>query len=86
MLTWIDASGVFAEREIQSDNWRCDLGLLEGADRFVRAEVVAKASRERLVDAFVAEFDGQELPWELTRDRLANEPIRRAISNPVFVE
>ena len=85
-LVWIDADGSFAEREIESDDWRCDLGLLEGANRFVRAEIVAKASREKLVRAFVAEFEGQELPWELTREHLANEPIRRAISNPVYID
>jgi hypothetical protein len=86
MLVWIDADGSFAEREIESDDWRCDLGLLEGANRFVRAEIVAKASRDKLVRAFVAEFEGQELPWELTREHLANEPIRRAISNPVYID
>lgn len=84
-LVWIDASGTFAEREIDTGDWRCDLGLLEGADRFVRAEIVAKASRERLVREFAAGFEGKELPWELTRERLANEPIRRAISNPVYI-
>jgi hypothetical protein len=86
MLVWIDADGSFAEREIESDDWRCDLGLLEGANRFVRAEIVAKASREKLVRAFVAEFEGRDLPWELTREQLANEPIRRAISNPVYID
>jgi hypothetical protein len=86
MLVWIDASGAFAEREIDSDDWQCDLGLLEGANRFVRAEIVARASREKLVRAFAAEFEGQGLPWELTGEQLAHEPIRRAISNPVYIE
>jgi hypothetical protein len=86
MLVWVDATGNFAEREIESDDWRCELGLLEGAARFVRAEIVARASREKLVRAFLAEFEGEGLPWELTQEQLDNEPIRRALSNPVYID
>lgn len=84
-LVWIDARGVFTETEIDSDDWRYHLGLLDGAAGFVRAEIVAKASRERLVTEFVSEFIGRPLPWDLTPDQVRNEPIRRAISNPVYV-
>jgi hypothetical protein len=84
-LAWIDAGGVFAEREIESDDWRCDLGLLESPALFVRAEIIARASRDRLVRSFTAEFPDGALPWELTAHDLATQPIRRAISNPVYV-
>ena len=86
VLVWVDTNGKFAGREIPSDDWRCELGLLGGAKRFVRAEIVASASRQRLVEEFVAEFEGKSLPWQLTPAQLASEPIRRAISNPVYIE
>jgi predicted metal-dependent phosphoesterase TrpH len=85
MLVWIDARGVFAEREIETDDWRCELGLLDGATTFVRAEIIARASRARLVAEFAAEFARGPLPWDLTADHLKSEPVRRAISNPVYV-
>lgn len=84
-LAWIDAGGVFAEREIDADDWRCDFGLIDSPARFVRAEIVARASRERLVQEFRAEFPDGTLPWGLTDHDLATQPIRRAISNPIYV-
>jgi len=85
-LVWIDARGRFDEQVIESDDWHCELGLLDGVSRFVRAEVVADASRERLVASFVAEFPDGTLPWELTREQLNTQPIRRTLSNPVYIE
>ena len=83
---WIDARGQFDARIIESDDWRCERGLLEGASRFIRAEIVAAASRERLVSAFLAEFPDGVLPWELTREQFDTQPIRRALSNSVYIE
>jgi predicted metal-dependent phosphoesterase TrpH len=85
ILAWIDAGGVFAERQIESDDWRCDMGQLESPSLFVRAEIIARASRDRLVRSFRAEFPDGALPWELTDADLAMQPIRRAISNPIYV-
>jgi predicted metal-dependent phosphoesterase TrpH len=84
-LVWIDARGVVAEREIASDDWQYDFDRPEGANTFLRAEIIAKASRDRLVAEFAAEFAGRPLPWELTAEHLNHQPIRRAISNPVYV-
>jgi predicted metal-dependent phosphoesterase TrpH len=85
-LVWIDAGGSFDERTIESDDWTCALDLAEGTSRFVRAEIVADASRERLIAEFRAEFPDRSLPWDLTEADLAAQPIRRALSNPVYIE
>lgn len=51
---------------------------------FLRAEVVADASRERLLAEFRAAFPGG-LPWGLSEAEIARQPLRRALSNPVWV-
>jgi hypothetical protein len=86
ILALIDARGTISEHEITADEWRIDLALLDGADRFIRAEVVARAGRQRLVDEFrAAVTEHGELPWQLKDSHLIDEPIRRAISNPLYV-
>ncbi|HVY51040.1 MAG TPA: CehA/McbA family metallohydrolase [Devosia sp.] len=84
-LSVIDARGPLTEIEVESDDWSADIRLDRMVTGFVRAEIVAVSSRPRLVAEFAAEFAGRPLPWDLTEDRLRNEPIRRAISNPVYV-
>ena len=84
-LVWIDASGPFAEQEIHSDDCLAELALLNGdAQKFVRAEIVAKASRNRLIDELVGHFAGQEIPAKFAQRH--DQPIRRALSNPVYIE
>jgi hypothetical protein len=86
ILALIDARGTISEHEITSDEWSLDLALLDGADTFIRAEIVARASRHRLVEEFrAAAMEQGRLPWQLTTALLADEPIRRAISNPIYV-
>jgi predicted metal-dependent phosphoesterase TrpH len=86
ILVWIDASGAILEQEITSDDWRGELALLDGALKFIRAEIVAKSSRKRLVDEFLAALEGGDLPWQLQGSHLAEQPIRRAISNPIYID
>lgn len=62
------------------------MALLDGAHTFVRAEIVAKAARRRLVDEFVAALGGEDLPWQLEASHLRDQPIRRAISNPIYID
>jgi predicted metal-dependent phosphoesterase TrpH len=85
MLVWIDGRGTITEQKIMSDAWRGQLALPDGAKTFIRAEIIANASRQRLVDEFEAALDGPELPWQRQRTHLAEQPIRRAISNPVYI-
>jgi predicted metal-dependent phosphoesterase TrpH len=86
ILVWIDAGGAFAEQEIGSDDWRAEFGLLDGAEGFVRAEIVARASRPRLLAEFRDALGDNQLPWHLTDSIIADQPLRRAISNPVYIE
>ncbi|HEY9012465.1 MAG TPA: CehA/McbA family metallohydrolase [Devosia sp.] len=84
-LVWIDASGPIAEQEIHSDDCLAELALLDGgAQTFIRAEIVAKASRERRVAELEAHFAGRDMPPKFAERR--EQPIRRALSNPVYIE
>ena len=84
-LVLIDADGVVAEVEIAANDWQATVPL-DRVLRFVRAEIIAQRSRERLVAEFTATLDGRELPWQLKGADLADQPIRRALSNPIYIE
>lgn len=87
VLVWIDARGTITEQAIETGYWRGELALLGGAETFVRAEIIAKASRTWLVEEFTkAASERGELPWQLKGSHLTDEPIRRAISNPIYID
>jgi hypothetical protein len=83
-LSWIDATGEIATTRIESDDWRGELPL-EKARGFIRCEIIADASRERLVAEFLSTTDGRELPWQLRGADIGEQPIRRALSNPIYL-
>jgi predicted metal-dependent phosphoesterase TrpH len=85
-LVWIDAGGPFVEQQIESDDWRAEFALLDGATGFVRAEIVAAASRDRLLAEFRAALGDRPLPWGLQESDLATQPLRRALSNPIYID
>ncbi len=85
-LVWIDAGGEIASTLIDADDWRHDLALAPSVRSFVRAEIVAEASRERLVADFLSTTEGHELPWQLRDADVSAQPIRRALSNPIYIE
>ncbi|HEY4200793.1 MAG TPA: CehA/McbA family metallohydrolase [Devosiaceae bacterium] len=81
-LVWIDATGPVGEEPIADDRWT---GRFNGTPKlFLRAEIVAAASRERLIGEFRAVFAGRELPWKLTETQMAEQPVRRAVTNPIY--
>lgn len=83
-LTWIDASGTIAEQLIETDEW---IGRFSGTPAlFLRTEIVAEASREMLLREFAVAMAGHGDPWQLRDVEIADQPIRRAIGNPVYVE
>ena len=83
-LVWIDATGEMGSALIEADDWLHEFAV--GAARgFIRAEIVAEASRERLGAEFLALIEGRELPWQLKGVNLADQPIRRALGNPVYI-
>jgi hypothetical protein len=85
ILVWIDATGPIRESRIDADDWQEALPL-SGVRGFIRAEIVAKASRDRLIADFTAALEGKALPWQLRGADLTTQPIRRALSNPIYLE
>jgi len=82
-LVLIDATGPLATLEIDSDDWQA--GIPVSPQKFLRAEIVAKASRDDLIAQFRAALGGRDLPWQLRGTDLERQPIRRALSNPIYV-
>ncbi|WP_457580816.1 CehA/McbA family metallohydrolase [Ensifer canadensis] len=82
-LLWFDATGQIADEIIVDDRW---VGQFSGRPSlFLRAEIAAKESRSRLIGDFTAALGG-DLPWQLTEAQLQQQTVRRAISNPIYVE
>lgn len=81
LLTLHDATGEIARLPIPSD----DAKLAPDVDpkAFLRAEILADASRDRLLSEFRAAFP-KGLPWGLSEAEIARQPLRRALSNPVW--
>lgn len=85
LLVLIDATGPVAKLEIDSDDWSASIPL-SPVQKFIRAEIIAgDASRARLVAEFTAALDGRELPWQLKGADLVDQPIRRALGNPIYI-
>ncbi|WP_169193711.1 CehA/McbA family metallohydrolase [Devosia sp. MC1541] len=82
-LSLIDASGEIASVTIESDEWNVTLPV--SPKMFIRAEIIANASRADLIESFKAALNGKELPWQLKGTDLESQPIRRALSNPIYL-
>jgi hypothetical protein len=83
-LVWVDAGGVVAEQEIPAEDWIGRL-TLPAPDRFLRAEIVAAASRPRLEAEFLQALAGRSLPAGVTCGDIAAQKLRRALGNPIYV-
>ena len=83
-LAWIDASGPVRVVPIPADDWSDR--FLGVPRRFLRAEIVAHASRDAILGAFRAVVGDRPLPEGLGEAELAAHPVRRAICNPLYVE
>ncbi|WP_323014678.1 CehA/McbA family metallohydrolase [Devosia sp.] len=84
ILALIDADGTRSETVIAGEDWQASLPVA-APQKFLRAEIVAGASRDRLVAEFTAALEGRELPWQLRNLDLATQPIRRALGNPIYI-
>ncbi|MVT01004.1 CehA/McbA family metallohydrolase [Devosia marina] len=85
LLVLIDATGLVAKLEIDSDDWSASIPL-PPVQKFIRAEIIAgDASRARLIAEFTAALDGCALPWQLKGADLVDQPIRRALGNPIYI-
>lgn len=83
-LVWLDASGPIRIERIPADRWTA--GIAATPAGFLRAEVVAEASRPRLTAAYLQAMEGKPLPAGLAADTIAAHPFRRALTNPIYVE
>lgn len=83
-LVLIDAIGEVAAVDIVGDEFSTEIAI-ENAQKFIRAEIVAAASRERLLAEYASLLEARELPWQLRNVDVAGQPIRRALSNPIYI-
>ncbi|MHB1103649.1 MAG: CehA/McbA family metallohydrolase [Devosia sp.] len=84
LLHWIDPTGIVAEQVIESDDW---VGNYNGLpQKFLRAEIVAKASRDRLIDEINQAVATGRAASEMRRLDFSARPVRRAISNPIYID
>ncbi|MCT7378405.1 CehA/McbA family metallohydrolase [Chelativorans salis] len=83
LLAWFDARGEIARVPIDEDDQT--LALEAEFRGFVRCEVLADASHAGLMEEFRAALGEGPLPWQLSEAEVAAEPLRRAVSNPVYV-
>ena len=83
-LVWVDAGGAIAEETIPDESWSPAFRF-DSVRTFLRAEIVARAHREELFSKFTNALGGAPLPWGLSAHDLQEQPIRRALSNPVYV-
>lgn len=83
-LVLIDATGEIAAVDIVGDDFSTTVAI-ENAQKFVRAEIVAAASRERLLAEYASLLEGRELPWQLKNVDVGGQPLRRALSNPIYI-
>ena len=83
-LVWVGASGVVEEQDIGDDAWSASLSNPAAIQGFIRAEIIAKASRERLLAEFAPKRDQVATLGHSLQD-LATQPIRRALSNPIYI-
>jgi hypothetical protein len=83
LLTLHDATGEIARLQIPGDDVR--LSPEVAPQGFLRAEIVASANRDRLLSDFRAAFP-KGLPWGLSEAEIARQPLRRALSNPIWLE
>jgi hypothetical protein len=81
---WLDATGVVKRQEIASDDW---MAIRSGtAEKFIRTEIHAKASRPRLLHEFVTAVRGTGLAGSIGTDEMEEQPLLRALSNPIYVD
>jgi hypothetical protein len=83
-LVWLDARGVVERQEIASDDWRGSWSGMAG--KFLRAEIHARMTRERLLDEFLTACSKAGLGARVDSAELRSQPILRALSNPIYVD
>jgi hypothetical protein len=83
-LVWLDATGIVKEEAISEDFWTSTYNGTP--QKFLRAEIVSKASRDRLMSELIAALDAKHVPRGLREGSVVNQPLRRALSNPIYID
>jgi hypothetical protein len=83
-LTLWDATGEIACLAIPTADWQAEIRIRPRG--FVRAEIVAQHSRPALMDALRTAFGPGALPMGLTETDMTGQPLRRALSNPIYLK
>lgn len=84
-LVWVSENGSIAEMVIPENDWKKTF-TTAAPEKFLRAEIVAVRSKDRLIEELVDWYKGKT---ELHRAQQSlNSPptIRRALSNPVYFQ
>lgn len=84
LLHWIDATGVVSAELIETDHWSSNYNGLP--QRFLRAEIVARANRDRLMAEITTAVATGRAASEMAGLDFSAQPIRRAISNPIYID
>ncbi len=82
-LVWYDATGEIARQPVDADDWRG--GYSGTAKGFVRAEIIAEASRPALMEAFREAVGDKPWPGGVDEAAIAAQPFLRALSNPIYI-
>ena len=78
-----DAKGCIASFDVGSDDWSTECGIAD-ASGFIRAELVAVASHRSILDGMIA-FAGERLKSSPEWVGSDAEPIRRALTSPIYL-
>lgn len=82
-LVLVSDHGEFARLDIDSAEFMSELPIPRDA-KYVRGEIQARASHQRLFDAVYKAFSAKKLPKGLNRESIVQTTLRRALSNPVY--
>ncbi len=86
LLVWIDANGPVGQQIVPDSEWRSEIVLAERPAKFIRAELVAKASRDAIISELIEALPGKKRPDAISRQELDAQPIRRALTNPIYTD
>lgn len=78
-----DATGCIATRAIDDDDWSAEIEL-DAPGGFVRAEIVATGSRQRIIEEMLA-FLGGRAHGHVEYEGSDEHPVLRALASPIYL-
>ncbi|KZL10912.1 CehA/McbA family metallohydrolase [Pseudovibrio sp. Ad26] len=83
VLRWVDATGLRKEDVLTEDEQQ--ISFNQPVTGFLRTEIVARENHTELLAEFLGAFKGKKLPLGLTEEDILEQPIIRALSNPIYI-